>query len=98
MRRTIIFFFTAFSIFSCGKKVVVSTILATPISSIIDTLAKKEVNLIDSVAKKTIEPLKIDDAELKLAPEDLNFNFFYTQSTNNSLNSSLFSISYNKTF
>lgn len=29
---------------------------------------------------------------------DLNFNFFYTQSTNNSLNSSLFSISYNKTF
>ena len=75
MRRTIIFFFTAFSIFSCGKKVVVSTILATPISSIIDTLAKKEVNLIDSVAKKTIEPLKMDDAELKLAPEDLNFNF-----------------------
>jgi len=29
---------------------------------------------------------------------DLNFNFFYTQSTNNSLNSSLFSVSYNKTF
>ena len=29
---------------------------------------------------------------------DLNLNFFYTQSTNNSLNSSLFSISYNKTF
>jgi hypothetical protein len=29
---------------------------------------------------------------------DLNFNFFYTQSTNNSLNSGLFSISYNKTF
>jgi hypothetical protein len=29
---------------------------------------------------------------------DLNFNFFYTQSTNNSLNSSLFSISYNKIF
>jgi hypothetical protein len=29
---------------------------------------------------------------------DLNFNFFYTQSTNNSLNSSQFSISYNKTF
>jgi len=29
---------------------------------------------------------------------DLNFNFFYTQSTNTSLNSSLFSISYNKTF
>jgi hypothetical protein len=29
---------------------------------------------------------------------DLNFNLFYTQSTNNSLNSSLFSISYNKTF
>ncbi len=29
---------------------------------------------------------------------DLNFNFFYTQSTNNALNSSLFSISYNKFF
>jgi len=29
---------------------------------------------------------------------DLNLNFFYTQSTNNSLNSSLFSVSYNKTF
>ena len=80
MRPTIIFFFTALSIFSCGKKVVVSTILATPISSIIDTLAKKEVNLIDSVAKKTIEPLKMDDAELKLAPEDLNFNFLKAKS------------------
>ena len=29
---------------------------------------------------------------------DLNFNFFFTQSTNNALNSSLFSISYNKVF
>ncbi len=29
---------------------------------------------------------------------DLNLNFFYTQSTNNALNSSLFSISYNKAF
>lgn len=29
---------------------------------------------------------------------DLNLNFFYTQSTNNALNSSLFSISYNKVF
>ena len=29
---------------------------------------------------------------------DLNFNFFYTQSTNNALNSSLFSISYNRVF
>ena len=80
MRPTIIFFFTALSIFSCGKKVVVSTVLATSISSTIDTLAKKEVNLIDSVAKKTIEPLKMDDAELKLAPDDLNFNFLKAKS------------------
>ena len=29
---------------------------------------------------------------------DLNFNFFYTQSTNNALNSSLLSISYNRVF
>ena len=29
---------------------------------------------------------------------DLNLNFFYTQSTNNALNSSLFSVSYNKVF
>lgn len=29
---------------------------------------------------------------------DLNLNFFYTQSTNNALNSNLFSISYNKVF
>ena len=80
MRRIIIFFFTTFSIFSCGKKVVVPTLLATSISQTVDTLAKKEVNLIDSVAKKTKEPLKIDDAELKLAPEDLNFNFLKAKS------------------
>jgi hypothetical protein len=80
MRPTIIFFFTALSIFSCGKKVVVSTVLATSISPAIDTLAKKEVKEIDSVAKKIIEPLKIDDAELKLAPDDLNFNFLKAKS------------------
>ena len=80
MRPTIILFFTAFSIFSCGKKVVVSTVLATSISPAIDTLAKKEVKVIDSVAKKIIEPLKIDDAELKLAPDDLNFNFLKAKS------------------
>jgi hypothetical protein len=80
MRPTIIFFFTALSIFSCGKKVVVSTVLATSISPTIDTVAKKEVKGIDSVAKKTIEPLKMDDAELKLAPEDLNFNFLKAKS------------------
>jgi hypothetical protein len=80
MRPTIIFLFTAFSIFSCGKKVVVSTVLATSISPIIDTLAKKEVKVIDSLAKKIIEPLKIDDAELKLAPDDLNFNFLKAKS------------------
>lgn len=80
MRPTIIFFFTALSIFSCGKKVVVSTVLATSISPAIDTLAKKEVKGIDSVAKKIIEPLKIDDAELKLAPDDLNFNFLKAKS------------------
>jgi len=80
MLLTIIFFFTTFSIFSCGKKVVVSTVLATLTSPAIDTLAKKEVKVIDSVAKKIIEPLKIDDAELKLAPDDLNFNFLKAKS------------------
>jgi hypothetical protein len=80
MRPTIIFFFTALCIFSCGKKVVVSTVLATSISPTIDTVAKKEVKGIDSVAKKIIEPLKIDDAELKLAPDDLNFNFLKAKS------------------
>lgn len=80
MRLTIILFFTAFSIFSCGKKVVVSNVLATSISPTIDTVAKNEVKGIDSVAKKIIEPLKIDDAELKLAPDDLNFNFLKAKS------------------
>ena len=80
MRPTIIFFFTALSIFSCGKKVVVSNVLATSISPTIDTVAKKEVKGIDSVAKKTIEPLKMDDAELKLSPDDLNFNFLKAKS------------------
>ena len=80
MRPTIIFFFTAFSIFSCGKKVAVSNVLATSISPTIDTVAKNEVKGIDSVAKKIIEPLKIDDAELKLAPDDLNFNFLKAKS------------------
>jgi hypothetical protein len=80
MRPTIIFLFTAFSIFSCGKKVVVSTVLATSVSPPVDTVVKKEVMLIDSVEKKVIVPLKIDDAELKLAPEDLNFNFLKAKS------------------
>ena len=80
MRPTIIFFFTAFSIFSCGKKVAVSNVLATSIGPTIDTVAKNEVKGIDSVAKKIIEPLKIDDAELKLAPDDLNFNFLKAKS------------------
>jgi hypothetical protein len=80
MRPTIIFLFNAFSIFSCGKKVVVSTVLATSVSPPVDTVVKKEVMLIDSVEKKVIVPLKIDDAELKLAPEDLNFNFLKAKS------------------
>jgi hypothetical protein len=80
MRPTIIFLFTAFSIFSCGKKVVVSTVLATSVSPPVDTVVKKEVMLIDSVEKKVIVPLKIEDAELKLAPEDLNFNFLKAKS------------------
>jgi hypothetical protein len=80
MRPTIIFLFTAFSIFSCGKKVVVSTVLATSVSPPVDTVVKKEVMLIDSLEKKVIVPLKIDDAELKLAPEDLNFNFLKAKS------------------
>ena len=80
MRPTIIFFFTAFSIFSCGKNVAVSNVLATSIGPTIDTVAKNEVKGIDSVAKKIIEPLKIDDAELKLAPDDLNFNFLKAKS------------------
>jgi hypothetical protein len=54
--------------------------LATSISPTIDTVSKKEVKVIDSVAKKIIEPLKIDDAELKLAPDDLNFNFLKAKS------------------
>ncbi len=80
MRLSILFLFTACSIFSCGKKVIVSKIPATLIASNIDTLAKKEVQSIDSMVKKIIEPQKIDDAELKLATEDLNFNYLKAKS------------------
>ena len=80
MRLSILFLFTACSIFSCGKKVIVSKIPATLIASNIDTLAKKEVQAIDSMVKKILEPQKIDDAELKLATEDLNFNYLKAKS------------------
>jgi hypothetical protein len=80
MRLSILFLFTACSIFSCGKKVIVSKIPATLIASNIDTLAKKEVQAIDSMVKKSLEPQKIDDAELKLATEDLNFNYLKAKS------------------
>jgi hypothetical protein len=70
----------ACSIFSCGKRVLVSKIPATLITSNIDTLAKKDVKVIDSMVKKTIEPQKIDDEELKLVTEDLNFNYLKAKS------------------
>jgi hypothetical protein len=70
----------ACSIFSCGKRVLVSKIPATLINSNIDTVAKKEVKVIDSIVKKTIEPQKIEDAELKLVTEDLNFNYLKAKS------------------
>jgi hypothetical protein len=70
----------ACSIFSCGKRVLVTKIPSTLITSNIDTLAKKEVKVIDSMVKKTIEPQKIDDAELKLVTEDLNFNYLKAKS------------------
>lgn len=75
MRLSILFLFVACSIFSCGKRVLISKLPATLITSNIDTLAKKELKAIDSIAKKILEPQKIDDAELKLATEDLNFNY-----------------------
>ena len=80
MRLSILFLFMACSIFSCGKRVLVSKIPSTLITSNIDTLAKKEVKVIDSIVKKTIEPQKIDDAELKLVTEDLNFNYLKAKS------------------
>lgn len=80
MRLSILFLFMACSIFSCGKRVLVTKIPSTLITSNIDTLAKKEVKVIDSMVKKTIEPQKIDDAELKLVTEDLNFNYLKAKS------------------
>ena len=80
MRLSILFLFMACSIFSCGKRVLVSKIPSTLITSNIDTLAKKEVKVIDSMVKKTIEPQKIDDEELKLVTEDLNFNYLKAKS------------------
>lgn len=80
MRLSILFLFMACSIFSCGKKVVVSKIPATLITSNIDTLVKKEAPAIDTMAKKVMEPPKIDDAELKLVTEDLNFNYLKAKS------------------
>ena len=80
MRLSILFLFLACSIFSCGKRVLVSKIPATLINSNIDTVAKKEVKVIDTMVKKTIEPQKIEDAELKLVTEDLNFNYLKAKS------------------
>ena len=80
MRLSILFLFVACSIFSCGKRVLISKLPATLITSNIDTLAKKELKAIDSIAKKILEPQKIDDAELKLATEDLNFNYLKAKS------------------
>ena len=58
----------------------ISKLPATLITSNIDTLAKKELKAIDSIAKKILEPQKIDDAELKLATEDLNYNYLKAKS------------------
>jgi len=80
MRLSILFLFLACSIFSCGKRVLVSKLPAALITSNIDTLAKKEVKAIDSMAKKVTEPQKIDDSELKLVTEDLNFNYLKAKS------------------
>lgn len=80
MRLSINFLFIVFSIFSCGKKVVVSKMPATLITAVIDTLAKKEVPVAGSTAEKIREPLKIDDSELKLVTEDLNFNYLKAKS------------------
>jgi len=80
MRLSILFLFMACSIFSCGKRVLVSKIPATLINSNIDTVAKKEVKVIETMVKKTIEPQKIEDAELKLVTEDLNFNYLKAKS------------------
>lgn len=80
MRLSILFLFMACSIFSCGKRVLVSKIPSTLITSNIDTLVKREVKSIDSMAKKILEPQKVDDAELRLATEDLNFNYLKAKS------------------
>jgi len=80
MRLSILFFFIAVGIFSCDKRIVVSKMPATLVTSNIDTLVKREVKSIDSMAKKTLEPQKVDDAELRLATEDLNFNYLKAKS------------------
>ncbi len=81
MRLSILLFMlSALGIFSCGKKVLVSKMPAILLTSTVDTLVKKEVMGIDTVAKKIIDPAKIEDAELKIVTEDLNFNYLKAKS------------------
>jgi hypothetical protein len=81
MRLSILFFFVAFSVISCGQKIAVSTALETSkTSKTVDALAKKEVKATDSLAKKIIDPVKIEEPELKLVTEDLNFNYLKAKS------------------
>jgi hypothetical protein len=85
MRLIIIFFFSVFSIFSCGNKALVSKIPITLITSTlptssIDTIAIKEVKAVDSLKKKMTDSIKIEESELKLVTDDLNFNYLKAKS------------------
>jgi len=80
MRLFILYVIIAFGIFSCDRKIVVSKIPATLMNTVLDTLVKKEVLIVDSVRTKTVDAPKIDDSELRLATEDLNFNYLKAKS------------------
>ena len=62
------------------SKIPATLTTSTLITSTIDTLAKKEVKAVDSVAKKMIDSMKIEESELKLVTEDLNFNYLKAKS------------------
>ena len=59
---------------------VVSKMPLTLIAPTINIFTRKGVKPIDSVVKKPIEALKIENLELKLATEDLNFNYLKAKS------------------
>jgi hypothetical protein len=80
MRLLIVFFLVGLSVVSCGKKVIASKLLAAEPKVKMDSIVNKQGSFTDSIIENKVEHLNTEDAELKLATEDLDFNYLKAKS------------------